>query len=597
MALCVLGICLPGGAARAVEHPTSLVEAEIYVTKSKLTMRLKCFAEDLELLQGVEPYEETGKYDNQELKDGTADHADYLLKKIQVLDADGERIEGRVTEIIEFEIPEDGIAAGKLMNFTMGYVMEYVYDTPPEFITVNQQMIADGALLPSELKILMKQAGSDAPFVHMMKPDMPKTFQFDWEKPPLKSDASDADWNAWFDEQREKNLGIESYGSVYGFLYITRRDVRLEVLIPLASLSTMMEVDVSADGFLSIEQQDALKPKIEALFSAANPIKVDGKLATPKVDSIDFYGLDMRDFAMKAERRKVSMASGRMGIIMSYCSGTPRSVELTWDMFNDVVRSVDLIAVEMDEVKKVPFTKFLPTNNYQWTNESEAVMAPIESVKTDYQLPWWPGFPWLCAVCFVIAVLLAMLGMLGRVNLLYFLAGALTTVGVATIPFVTSDLYASGTSGFNAEKEADGVFAALHENLFRSFECIGESEIYDALEKSVDGRLLRELYLDFNDSLKIQEQGGAVAVIEEVRMTNGEQVDEGVFFPKDAPGFTYRCEWDLLGTIEHWGHMHERTNHYDVVFDVQVIDGQWKITQMRPQRPPIGVVKLRVRQF
>jgi len=583
--------------AVAVEHPTSLVEAEIYVTKSKLTMRLKCFAEDLELLQGVEPYEETGKYDNQELKDGTKDHAEYLLEKIQILNTDGEQIEGKVTEISDFEIPEEGIAAGKLMNFAMGYVMEYTYDSPPEFVTINQQMIADGALLPSELKILMKQAGSDVPIPHMMKPNMPKTFQFDWEKPPLQSDSSDADWNAWFDEQREKNLGIESYGSVYSFLYITRRDVRLEVLIPLASLATMMEVDVPADGFLTIEQQDELKPKIEALFTAANPIKVDGELAKPKVDSVDFYGLNLRDFAMKAERRKVSMASGRMGIIMSHSAGTPNTVELTWDMFNDVVRSVDLIAVEMDEVRKVPFTKFLESNNYQWTNESEAVSDPIHAVKADFQPPWWPGFPWLSVVCFVIAAMLVVLGQMGKVNLLYLIAGALTTIGILLIPFVTSDLYGFGSPRLRVAEEADGVFASLHENLFRSFDKVGESEVYDALKQSVDGRLLRELYLDFNETLKIQEQGGAVANVEQVRMTSGKQVEEGIEFPSDQPGFSYRSEWDLLGTIEHWGHVHERTNRYDVVFDVQVIEGQWKITAMRPQRPPEGVVKTRVRTF
>ena len=95
-------------AASKSKHPLSIVEADIYVAKKKLIMRLKCFAEDLELLQGVEPYED-GKYDNTELEEGTTDHAKYLLKKVVILDANGEQMSGKIVEIKGFEIPEDGI--------------------------------------------------------------------------------------------------------------------------------------------------------------------------------------------------------------------------------------------------------------------------------------------------------------------------------------------------------------------------------------------------------------------------------------------------------------------------------------------------------
>ena len=63
-------IALPAKAA----HPVSIIEADVLVTKKKTTMRLRCFAEDLELIQGVEPYED-GKYDTDELLDSIDDHA------------------------------------------------------------------------------------------------------------------------------------------------------------------------------------------------------------------------------------------------------------------------------------------------------------------------------------------------------------------------------------------------------------------------------------------------------------------------------------------------------------------------------------------
>ena len=584
-------------------HPVSLVEADIYVTKKKLVMRLKCFAEDLELLQGVEPYED-GKYDNTELEEGTVDHGKYLLEKIRILDANGEQLKGKITEVKSFEIPEEGIAAGTLMSYSMGYVIEYRYDAPPEFITIEQEMVAEGALLPSELKILMKQAGSDTPLTHMMKPNTPETFQFDWENQPLNQDASTEDWAAWFAEQREKNLGIQSYSSVYSFLYITRREVRQEVLIPLASLSTFIDIDSKDERFLEVDEQTALKPKIETLFLNANPVQVGGWTVKPNFDRIDFYGLDLRDFAMQSERRKVSMANGRVGVIMSYkVDGSPRNVSFTWDMFNSVVRSVDAIVFALDDVKRTQFSKFIENNTYEWAKPDMEASEPIGTVAAEYDLPVWRNFPWLSLLLIIGAAVAMLMAKFGTASgedrhKQYIWAGGLTTAAVLLFPLVSFNLYMPWQKPMRIDGErADSVFATLHGNLFRAFDYVEESEVYDGLAKSIDGPLLSDLYLQLNDSLRIKEQGGAVSTITSVNLLEGELRENEGYFPDTKPGFVYRCKWNLVGTIEHWGHIHERTNVYDATFDVQAINNEWKIREMNLQDAPQGVVKTRVRKL
>lgn len=581
-------------------HPLSIVKANIFVTQKKLTMRLTCFAEDLELLQGVEPYEDTGKYDNDELRDGTQDHAEYLLEKILIMDANGDPYKGTVTDIKGFEIPDEGIMAGQLMNFTMSYVIEYKFESPPEFITVEQQMVAEGALLPTELDLKGKQSGSDSPFGKIMKPALPETFQFDWENAPPNEDDGAEVWEEWLEEQREKNLGIESYSSVYSFIYITRREVRQEVLIPIASLSTFFEIESEDGRFLTIEDQDLLKPKIELLLSQGNPVEVNGVSTKPKFDRIDFYGLDIRDFAMQSERRKVSMANGRVGIIMSYsCDGMPQSASLTWDVFNEIVRSVDAVVIAMDNVKQTQFSKFLENNTYEWENEEPVFAEPIETLRADVNLPIWISFPWLSAILLAGSVVSLLAGLVGRIRgNCIMVSGVLAAVAVVLIPFVKTDLYSPGTEPFAiAETEAEDVFQTLHRNMFRAFEYSNESKIYDELAQSVDGDLLRELYLELNDSLKIKEQGGAVAIIESVDFVSGKLTENANEFPTEKPGFTYRCEWDLAGTVEHWGHIHERKNHYDATFDVQAVDDAWKITRMKQEEAPKGVVTQRRRKL
>lgn len=488
------------------------------------------------------------------------------------------------------------------MNYSMGYVFEYTYDSAPEFITVEQQMVAEGALLPSELKVQVKQAGSDVPFpVKIIKPALPETYPFDWDSLPPGEKDSNEDWEAWFDEQREKNLGIESYGSVYSFVYITRREVRQEVLIPIASLSTFIDIESKDGRFLEIEEQDALKSKIRALFSQANPVEIDDeKIVIPKFDRIDFYGLDLRDFAIQAERRKISMANGRVGVIMSYtCDGTPLNVSVTWDMFNSVVRSVDAIIFALDDVRRTQFSKFLDNNTYAWANTELKDEDPIRAVPADFDLPYWENFPWLSLILFAGAGYSFITGKLDDANeQRYIVAGVLTAAAILFVPLVNVDLYTPWSRRLNIEEaKADDIFEVLHSNLFRAFDYSDESRIYDGLAKSVDGKLLNDLYLQLNDSLRIKEQGGAIANISAVNLLEGELRGNQNYFSTVEPGFVYRCKWNLVGTIEHWGHIHERTNVYDATFDVQAIDNEWKITSMKLEDVPKGIVKTRVRKF
>ena len=588
------------GVAHERLHPVSVVEADIYVTKFKATVKLKAFAEDLELLQGIEVMDD-GFYDSEELVDATDDHADYLEERIELLTADGTKLPGKVVEITQFEIPEEGIRQGQLMNYTMGFVLEYEFEEPPEFITIVQKMVAEGMLLPSELKVMLKQAGSDQPFMKMMKPDQPETFRFDWEDPALQSDASDEDWESWFEKQREKTLGIQSYSSVYSFIYITHYEVRHEVLIPLASLASFLDLERADPGFLDVEEQAAAAKKIEAFFASGNPVEIDGVVVQPTFDRVDFYGLDLRDFAVQAERRKVSMANGRVGVIMSYSTkGMPASVTVTWDLFNDAVKSVDSVVFAFDEIQKTEFTMFLTDNTYEWKATDQPDIVPIVSVSEDREAYASPviKIPLVSALCGLGVVLSLACLMFCKCSwklvlsalLFFLLVGSLcwsSQIWELRNPFVAKPEVPADKAG--------QVFNQLHKNIFRAFDYRNEEEIYNALSQSVDGELLRDLYLKIIASLKVKEQGGAVSNIQEVRIVEGEL--DGTAPSLDRPGFGFRSQWDLVGTVEHWGHIHERTNQYDARFLVELVNDRWKITDMEILDESQGPVRTSLRKF
>jgi hypothetical protein len=127
--------------------------------------------------------------------------------------------------------------------------------------------------------------------------------------------------------------------------------------------------------------------------------------------------------------------------------------------------------------------------------------------------------------------------------------------------------------------QAKNAFTALHSGLYRSLDFGTEDRIYDALAQTVDGELLEDLYLQLRQSLELRDQGGAIARIRSVEYDAGSAVarKESVV---PWPGFQYKSTWTVSGTVEHWGHVHERQNQFDAVFTIEPREGHWKITRM-----------------
>jgi len=119
---------------------------------------------------------------------------------------------------------------------------------------------------------------------------------------------------------------------------------------------------------------------------------------------------------------------------------------------------------------------------------------------------------------------------------------------------------------------ADEVVTGLLHNVYRAFDFRDEEKIYDVLERSVDGDLLAQIYLETRRGLELANQGGARAKVKEIEVIDldTEQADQG--------GFTARATWNVAGSVGHWGHIHQRQNQYQAILRIQPIDGEWKMT-------------------
>ncbi len=589
-------------------HPVILVEADIYVNRFRTIAKLRFLGDDLELLQGVEARQD-GFYDEDEVEEATEDHIRYLQERVIFRDAQGEAFTPNLRSFMPIDFPLEGIQAGELINYQIELEWEFSYENPPDFITIEQNMGEENMLLPAELKILMKQAGSDVPYAHMMKPKQPETFSFNWDLPALTEAASEKEWDEWFEAQREKSMGLISYSSVYSFLYIEKFEVRHEVLIPLATVLTMMEMERNDPDFLEIEEQDAAKDAVVALVAQSTPLKIGGKKVQPDRIRVDYYGLGLADLAMQTEPKRISVSNGRVGLILSFDSKQPiDDVQLEWNLFNDIVLIVDSVIISEKLTERTQFAKYLEHNRYDWSDPERKLLPPIEQVTaqlgpaTDVEetsstvsLPLFS----------MIAIGLALLALIAKPIWKAWLVRLTISVGLLfsawfLSPYQPIDIYeyasSQGAEGIEIPQHvAEDIFQQLHQNMFRAFEYRHDSDIYDALDKSVAGDLLRELYLQVIQSLRMKEQGGSIARIDEINLLNSSV--EPLETPDQSMGFRCRSEWNLVGTVEHWGHVHQRVNQYEANFIVRRVNDAWKIIDLQMINEEEGRIKTTIRRF
>lgn len=576
-------LCAPTNSvceATGVAHPISITEVQMFVTRSKAILRVQMFAEDLILFQGLEPNDQD-RLIPEDLKRGLEDHKKFLLEKISLRDANGELYKGQITDMKPFEIPADGIAASDMMQHTATYEIEVPFAMPPEFLTIQQDITDANSIVPSEMSLNIHQAGTGLNFTERLLPGGSTTVRFDW-KQELAEDASDEEWDSWFEKQREATLGITSYSSVYSFIYIEPVEMRHEILIPLATLATILPIKHQDPAFVEIGEQDAIREQIRNWLKDQNPVVINGTRIIPEFTRIDFYSLNLSDFAAQAAAQKVSMASGRVGIIMTY--KTPddsiRDVSQSWSTFYSTMTKVPAVVIAYpNSMSKFEFSRFntAEDNTLTWKCKPEDLPKQISSVGAVYSPK--PTMRLLAGSAVLAAAALLLLkktsATVGRVT-----AGVLLIVAVVAWKPLSVEIDHPWKSPEELSgDQAKNVFTALHSGLYRSLDFGTEDRIYDALAQTVDGELLEDLYLQLRQSLELRDQGGAIARIRSVEYDAGAAValKESVV---PWPGFQYKSTWTVSGTVEHWGHVHERQNQFDAVFTIEPREGHWKITRM-----------------
>ncbi len=590
MRLPVAALLLVSAAGHAAAHPISVTRADVYVNPEFVRAAIELFVEDLYLFHNLKTTPEE-RLSAETIQQGIEKHKDFLAERFLIRDLDGELLRTNSIELKAFKVPTDGIAVADLMDHSLTFVLDYALAEPPTFLTFSQQITDDEGLIPSEMQMIVQQERGGWPTRQILLPDEPFTIRFTWEGRPLARGASEAQWQDFYKRQRREALGITDFGAVYSFLYVNRDEVRHEILMPLRVLNESVPMDRDSDEILSVAEQKEARESIEVYFIDGNPIQIDGQPAKSRMTRLEFFRLGESDLAKSSGQQSIRLATGRAGVILSYqADSPPQTVALTWNRFNRLIPNVQTRVLADDFFKKVTFvppeqnTSTESIQTYQWTTPT--VSGPLQ-FPTPIEVPDAQTFriPILSLACFILLPISITMALIRRSSVT---KSAMVVVLLAAVGLTARPVFRAEVPNPFAEpavigpQTAAGIFALLHDNLYRAFAIRDEAAIYDALASSVDGPLLEKLYLSLRRGLEMQEQGSTVARIQNVERF--ETICENSFsqtYPHQASGgFAVRCRWNVNGDVQHWGHVHSRTNQYLATFAVEPCEGAWKITDM-----------------
>ncbi|MBY0586769.1 hypothetical protein K2X85_06310 [bacterium] len=587
-----LALWVWGMAALVSAHPISMTQTDVFATRQSLKVSIDLFVEDLFLFHGLEPTDDNFLR-KEDILAASEKHKAFLLERFIVRDAQGVPISGKVIDVKMGSLDDKGIPMAELMAHSLVYQIEYPLPPGTTFLTFAQSLGTTQFGFPAVMMLRIKQEGSEVPYVAEMRSNEPHTVHLDWDHPPLSSEASEKEWQEWESTRREKSLGITSYSSVYSFLYIENYEVRHEVLVPLLTLEASVPIKRADPDFLDVAEQESAGPAIKEFFTKANPITIDGVKVAPLIDRVDFYGLDFKDFAQKADQRRVSMVNARVGVILRYpCKSPPERVEVAWDFFNKYVWGAQMVIFTDDKNYTQFFSPYQKT--YLWSSPGRSALPTLDHVSQSLRpLPTW-SIPFASAAFVVVGIIGAVIGRTRPLRAAAFLSIDLFVAALLWNQFRIEVPSPLATVPRLDSEEARSVFDRLLQNVYRSFDYQNDDQIYDALHRSLAGSILQKTYLAIKQGLVVMEQGGAQARVTKVSLIDGR---ESPAPGKDPRGFEYHATWQVEGTVEHWGHIHQRVNEYQANFSVEPVGDAWKITAMNVESDRRKSFRTRVRTF
>ncbi len=378
---------------------------------------------------------------------------------------------------------------------------------------------------------------------------------------------------------------------------ITDQDVRYVLGMNLNYVDAVAPTQREFADVIDPAEEAKVREALERFLLDDNSVSIDGVEVRGVIENFEFIRLDREN--LKLFPKTGMRALTRFDIVVSYpFKSAPEHIAMKWTGYPEDTLSTEALGADGVRPRMIQLGLL----------KAEGVVTQEIFSHSDMTVDWHPSHmtiderlakvpapthferPELAAVSIGILAL----GFLGSILLLKQEgAKAFAMVGVPAIvlAFVTRGVgvVPIGEPEFSEEQLLE-VFRPLHANVYRAFDYSAESDIYDALSRSVAGPMLEELYTQIHRGLIQAENGGSVGRVTRV------DLDEAKFLGfemRETPRFRVEAYWLVEGTVYHWGHSHPRETVYHANYTVAVEEGKWRIVASdvlsSVQRDPSGL--------
>ena len=537
--------------------------AEVYVEEDKIIVVLEIGDRDKEAFADL--ISDPGSAD----KDALARRKRFFKEGFVIL-ADGKPLNGdaklvevreRVQRPSRYNKPPGGQKPSKYVTYVE---IEYPLTNKPETLIINPPLDEKG------------YTNASIGFVVYHKSIPVIDFRFLAPGAELKLNWKDP----WYSKFDNPNLKRHHNSSLMSFLYIEPFEVRHEILVRLKDMENWLDLGFKDDDMLGPDQKKIIETELTEFFLGHNIVDIDGKIVKPIIDRVQFVKPNLTGIQVLENSQEVEYLSAIVGIILAYpVAGMPQQVTVDWDMFSDKIQRIP--ANMIDPAGPFPYYLSPDDNVLTWNNYLKNFSMPeiselnLQDSMRDINIPVGTAV----SLIFFIAIAwqIRVRNNKGEKSKLPYILLVITLVaGIVLYPFLRVSVtdHLPTTIVINKE-QSTFILQNLLKNVYRSFDFKNEEDVYDKLALSLDGDLLSDIYLQTRKGMEIEKQGGARARVKDVEII--EATSESL---PDELGLKFHSIWNVSGSVEHWGHKHNRVNQYEAKITVKPVDGSWKITNI-----------------
>ena len=372
---------------------------------------------------------------------------------------------------------------------------------------------------------------------------------------------------------------------------IDEEAVQFQITMNLAFVDAIVDMGREMEDSLHPVEFEGLRGALLEHFVETNRVRVDGIEVTPVLDAEQPFTFTPADPDLVALFPRYGARSlAKVRLVLDYpLKSAPEEVVMEWGVFPDNETYVDpegnappleinaqLRANGVDEL--VVFKQDQPQVHWNGTlvspGERFLEVPDVLGPKT-WDVPFFSlGLASVALVLLIASLAGASKKRSKRLRSAFvalFLAVLLEPFGHSPVP-----AFGQGDADLPDAEQAVKVFRPLQANIYRAFDYEEESDVYDALARSVEGPLLAELYGEIYTSLVQEEAGGAVSRVRSVELLAAE-VDDIRRDENGRPSFAVNATWRIEGVVFHWGHAHVRLNEYQARYGVRRGPDGWRI--------------------